>query len=212
MLVVSHFELHEAASRTQPWGKTEYVEDAGQYYSFREKPELIREVLEDFKPHNDQRAVQRFYDLLEWLNQPRAFFETNDCALRPPTDNNHPQFQFTKRVSGRLEFFYRDQKINLNKDLTRSLYRALSLHLQVERPDFHNAIFDISGAPTDYIDLPGGEHERTGVRFSIHFNAYGNGDADAWDNLYVAIDGLFNAFEGVDRELDGAILKFPKPC
>lgn len=209
MLVVSHYQLHEDASRTQPWGKTEYARDAGQYYSFRDKPQLIREVLEDFKPHENQKSVQRFYELLEWLNQPNAFFETNDCALRPPADNPDPQFQFSKKVTGRLEFFFRDHKANIAENLSRSLYRALSLHLQVERPDFHNAIFDISGAPTDYLDLPGSEDERTGVRFSIQFNAYGNGDSDAWSNLYVAIDGLFNAFKGVDREIDGAILKFP---
>ncbi|CAN7418463.1 hypothetical protein LJR277_002572 [Pseudomonas sp. LjRoot277] len=212
MLVVSHFELDEAASRTQPWGKTEYAENAenaGQYYSFREKPELIREVLEDLKPHEDQRAVQRFYELLEWLNQPSAFFETNDCALRPPADNTHPQFQFSKRVSGRLEFFFRDLKANTDKAKSQWLYRMLSLHLQVERPDFYNAIFDISGAPTDYIDLPGSERERTGVRFSIGFNAYGNGDTDAWNNLDIAMQGLFEAFKGIDVGLDGAILKFP---
>jgi hypothetical protein len=153
--------------------------------------------------------VQRFYELLEWLNQPRAFFETNDCALRPPTDNPDHQFQFSKKVHGRLEFFFRDLKANIEKDKTQWLYRALSLHLQVERPDFHNAIFDISGAPTDYIDLPGSEDERTGVRFSIQFNAYGNGDADAWSNLDVAILGLFEAFRGIDKGLDGSILKFP---
>ena len=59
MLVVSHYEIQESASRSQPWGKTTYSENAGEYFSFRERPELIREVLEDFKPFESKDAVQR---------------------------------------------------------------------------------------------------------------------------------------------------------
>lgn len=209
MLVVSDYEVQDGSSRSQPWGKTSYSENGGQYHSFRQQPELIREVLEDFKPYEDQRAVQEFYCMLEWLNRPNAFFETNDCALRPPFSNPDAQFSYTHKINGRLEFFLRELSLNKVRTAMLWVYRMLSLHLQVERPDARNAIFDISGAPTDYIDLPGSENERTGVRFSIQFSAYGNGDTQAWSSLFDAINSLFEAFKGVERGFEGDFLKFP---
>ncbi len=106
MLVVSHFELQESAGRSHPWGKTTYSENAGEYCSFREKPELIREVLEDFKPHESQKTILRFYELLEWVNRPSGLLETNDCYFRPPSTNPDEQFVFSNKVTGRVEFFF----------------------------------------------------------------------------------------------------------
>ncbi|MBI6576846.1 MULTISPECIES: hypothetical protein [Pseudomonas syringae group] len=209
MLVVSHYEIQETAGRSQPWDKTTYTENAGAYYSFCEKPELIREVLEDFKPFESQKAVQTFYELLEWLNRKEGALETNDCFFRPPAENPDDQFRFSTKTHGRLEFFIRKLDMNLSGDAVHWLYRMLSLHLQVERPDFHSAIFDIAGAETEYLELPGGRNERTGLRLCIYFNAYGDGDANAWDNLDIAIHGLFEAFKGIERGIQGDFLKFP---
>jgi hypothetical protein len=209
MLVVSHYEIQETAARSHPWGKTTYTENAGEYYSFREKPELIRESLEDFKPYDSRRAVQSFYELLEWLNREDGVLETNDCFFRPPAENPDDQFKFDTKTHGRIEFFIRKLEANLSGDAIQWLYRMVSLYLQVERPDFHCAIFDIAGAATDYVELPGGHDERTGLRLCIYFNAYGNGDAEAWENLNITIQGLFNAFKGVERAIHGDFLKFP---
>ncbi|HGJ8975868.1 TPA: hypothetical protein ACJX8E_006348 [Pseudomonas aeruginosa] len=210
MLVVSHYQLQESASRAQPWDKTTYTENAGEYYSFRDNPELIREVLEDFKPHESQEAVRLFYEMLEWLNRKDGSLETNDCLLRPPEENLDDQFLFSRKARGRVEFFMRQLEFNLLDEACLWLYRMLSIHLQVERPDFQAAIFDIAACPTDYLNLPGRHDERTGVRFCIYFNAYGNGDAEAWDNLHTALDGLFEAFKAVERSMSGGYVKFPQ--
>ena len=209
MLVVSHYQLQENAARSQPWGKTTYTENAGQYYSFREKPALIREVLEDFKPYETQEAIQTFYELLEWLNRAEGVLETNDCFFRGPSENPDDQFQFTTKTHGRIEFFIRKLDANLSDDAVHWVYRMISIYLQVERPDFHAAIFDIAAGQTDYLDLPGGHDERTGLRLCIYFNAYGNGDAETWKNLNVAIQGLFNAFKGLENAFHGDFIKFP---
>ena len=211
MLVVSHYEIQESASRSQPWGKTTYSENAGEYFSFRERPELIRQVLEDFKPFESNDAVQTFYALLEWLNRDEGVLETNDCFFRPPAENPDDQFQFTRKTHGRIEFFIRKLDANLSGDAVHWLYRMMSLYLQVERPDFHCGIFDIAAARTDYIELPGEREERRGLRLCIYFNAYGNGDANAWDNLEIAIQGLFNAFKGLEAAIHGDFLKFCQP-
>jgi hypothetical protein len=44
----------EEDRRTHPWGKTAYNERGGFYSNFIKNPELITEVLEDFKPHEDR--------------------------------------------------------------------------------------------------------------------------------------------------------------
>lgn len=210
MLVVSHFKIQDTAARTQPWVKTHYTENGGQYYSFRERPEFIRQVLEDFKPFESQAAVRSFYELLEWLNREEGVLETNDCYFRPPSDNPDDQFKFTKKTHGRIEFFVRKLEANLSDDAVQWVYRMISIYLQVERPDFEAAIFDIAAGATEYLDLPGGQDERTGLRFCIYFNAYGNGNAEAWSNLDVAIQGLFNAFKGLESAAHGDFIKFPQ--
>lgn len=209
MLVVSHYKIQEAASRSQPWDKTTYSENAGQYYSFRTHPRLVREVLEDLKPYDHQASIQEFYSLLEWLNREDGALETNDCYFRAPTGNPDDQFQFDSKANGRVEFFIRKLEANLSEDAVHWVYRMISLYLQVERPDFKCAIFDIAAAATDYLDLPGGHDQRTGLRLVIYFSAYGNGDAETWSNLHAAIQGLFNAFKGLETAIHGDFLKFP---
>lgn len=74
--------------RSHPWKKTSYEERAGFYSNFIKNPELITEVLEDFKPHESQKAVQTFYEFIKWINGSASAFETNDCAMREGVINN----------------------------------------------------------------------------------------------------------------------------
>ena len=66
----------EQDRRSHPWGKTAYNERAGFYSNFIQHPELITEVLEDFKPHEDKKAIQTFYTFLKWINGAESAFET----------------------------------------------------------------------------------------------------------------------------------------
>lgn len=122
-------------------GKTAYNERAGFYTNFILNPELITEVLEDFKPHEEKKAIQTFYSFLRWINGSESAFETNDCALRENViANTDSLFKFSHKIDGRVEFFLREHQYNCHKDISTWLMRMSSLYLQVERPDFFNAL------------------------------------------------------------------------
>lgn len=195
--------------RSHPWGKTAYDERAGFYSNFIENPQLITEVLEDFKPYESKPAVQTFYSFLEWINGPDSSFETNDCALRDGIImNNDPLFKFTHKIDGRVEFFLRQQQHNCNKNVATWLMRMSSLYLQVERTNFFNSLIDIQLAPTDFIMLPA--NQRDGYRIRLAFNAYGDGELDTWEALNCTFDSILKATKRLNQALtEGNSPTFP---
>lgn len=203
------FRKSEDDRRSHPWGKTTYEERGGVYTNFINAPELITESLEDFKPHNTQRAVQIFYSFLKWINGPDSFFETNDCALNEGViPNNDPLFKFSNKLDGRVEFFLRSHELNCDKDIVMWLMRMSSLYLQVERPEFFNAIIDIQLAPTDFIMLPA--DKQYGYRIRLVFAAYGNGEVETWNALSATFNSIWKSTERLNRALtEGSSPTFP---
>ena len=59
-----------------------------QYYDFQKNPELIEEVLEDFRPYEEHGAIKRFYSMVRWLNgpgsEPVACGNRTDCPVHRP--------------------------------------------------------------------------------------------------------------------------------
>jgi hypothetical protein len=78
--------ISEQDIRTQPW-KDSIHDVRGRYYNFREHPKMIRQVLEDFKSHEEYESIQNFYGMLEWINGPDSNFESSDCRLTGPAAN-----------------------------------------------------------------------------------------------------------------------------
>lgn len=86
--------------------------------------------------------------------------------------------------------------------------RMSSLYLQVERPDFFNALIDIQLAPTDFITLPA--DQRDGYRIRLVFNAYGNGDVEVWEALNTTFNSIFESTKRLNKALsEGASPTFP---
>lgn len=83
----------------------------------------------------------------------------------------------------------------------------LSLYLQVERPDYQDAIFSISTIPTDYVLVP--NSKGAGFRVSIAFDAYGNGDTDTWESLLIAFDALLKALKRLEIGMTVSMPDFP---
>jgi len=190
--------------RSHPWRKTEYNERPGFYSNFITNPELIPDVLEDFSPYADKPAVQTFYRFLRWINGHESQLETNDCALRDSViDNPDGVFNFSHKIDGRVEFFYRDHKMNCRDDYVIWLFRMTSLYLQVERPDFLNGLITMQLAPTDFINLP--TNESAGHRIRLSFHAYGNGDGEVWS----ALRTTFECIRKVTERLNIAMTEGP---
>src|ERR1700691_4368640 len=105
-----------------PWTIVE-SQPGAQYWNFAESPELISQVLEDFKPWAHYPAIQKFYELLAWLNGADSIFETNDCAFvdKSKVDTATPvvvrQAFDTDPMSvhGRLTVIFRDLKLNASR-------------------------------------------------------------------------------------------------
>lgn len=199
----------EEDRRTHPWGKTAYDERGGFYSNFIVNPELITEALEDFKPHEGREAVQTFYSFLKWINGPESAFETNDCALRENVIiNTDSLFKFTHKIDGRVEFFLREHQYNCRQDIATWLMRMSSLYLQVERPEFLNALIDIQLAPTDFITLPA--DQRNGYRIRLVFNAYGDGETEVWGALDTTFNNIFKSTKRLNSALsEGSTPTFP---
>ena len=95
--------VDDGCTRGHPWRGSQYSDEV-EYYDFKKNPELIRTSLEDFKPYADQAATNRFYELLEWLNGPDSFLETNDYAFRGPAPNENPKMAYPLECHAKVAF------------------------------------------------------------------------------------------------------------
>jgi hypothetical protein len=87
------------------------------YYDFKKNPELVSEVLEDFKPWAHYDSVQLFYEMLRWVNGPESKFETSDCGFRGPGENQQKDGWPKEMVcSGGLFVFFRNLQYNLSDE------------------------------------------------------------------------------------------------
>jgi hypothetical protein len=196
MLVLPEFnnDPYEKPRRHR-WNKTTYSARGGKYHDFVKSPDLISQVLEDFRHHEDQQAVQTFYAFLRWINGRENSLETNDCALTE-VEESRDNFVGSKKIGGRVELFFRHSI--LNQELTRihRLWTVLSFHLQTIRPDFQLGYFTISIVPTTYtdeiinVDYPG-------HRLRVFVSAYDNSDQEVFDRLHVLFNGLWDAMKEV---------------
>ncbi|AXC66210.1 hypothetical protein DOE63_11970 [Salmonella enterica subsp. diarizonae serovar 59:z10:-] len=202
MLVYPAIDLYSRGNRKQPWDKTTtYQYHEGQYYNFREQPELIETSLEDFIEYSDKPAVQTFYSLLKWLNGDLSALESTDCMF---SGSPHPNdaaivFHCTHLSSGRLEFFIRNLEYNKEERAIGWVLCKLSLYLQIERPDFRKGTFSIVPLVTEY--LSAGGDEISGYRICVYFEAYGNGIDDTWLSLNIMFNGIMEALKRMNAEM-----------
>lgn len=201
LVTVNPFKaLDNKAARQHPWTTTMHAENPGAYYDFIKNPELIREKLEDFKPHESQKAIQFFYEMLERINGEDGRLETCDCALGKLTDALG-NFGKTHQIRGRLEIIARQRSINTNLQSLGVIVRQLSIDLQNEWADCDAIWIDIQCLKTQFMDMPVGQ--QTGYRTSIFFEVNGNGGDEVWRNLYF----LFTSLDHVIRQLGEVIAR-----
>jgi hypothetical protein len=200
MLIVPDDSKTQSGCRTHPWSRTEYIEDGGAYYDFKSRPDLIPEVLEDFRPHAKYDAIQQFYKFLRWINtSPQSSLETNDCALRSPHAHGDTIFDFRLKIDGRLHIFFRDYGNNIDRDCFTWLERMFWLYLQVYEPNFRRGLITVLACETDYVDLL--PQKCRGKLLSLTFNAYGDSEADAFNSLLVVFNGFWEASKRISNSL-----------
>ena len=210
--------------RHHPW-LTAMKDETERYYDFRRQPELIRTVLEDYLPMAHYEAVRSFYSLLEWLNGEDSPFETNDCGLRPVTDNNQPELTAKRLViSGRLMVFFRELDRNVSPESAAAFNRTGSF--LTHRPDFQSsdstewlvrrsleefdrlfperqeACIGIELMPTLFEQATESRpEEKLGYELNYRFWAWGDDENEVMVNLSIVVEALHLTFAQLSTEL-----------
>lgn len=189
--------MNKQAARQHPWTTTARAENAGAYFDFIKHPELIREKLEDFKPHESHRAVQFFYEMIERINRKDGPLETCDCALSPIISRPN-LFGKPHQMLGRIEIIARKRSINTDLTALSNIVQSLSICLQNEWTDCNVVLIEIHCLKTEFMDMPVGQ--ATGYRTSIFFEVNGDSGDEIWRDLYftfVSLDHAIAKIEGI---------------
>ncbi len=212
--------------RHQPWDETEGAAECI-YYNFRQSPELIPEVLEDFKPFSHYRSVQSFYDLLRWMTEDDCPFESNDCRLSLPQPNSqrHLANKDVVRV-GSLMFFFHNLKLNLSEDsklwankirsrqiepievrptpneLYLELARCCLQGLREINPDSLTDCISVSFLPVLYDEAPAlNEDDRFGCQMVFRFWVWGDTDDEIMSSFDKTVSAMTQCLKIIATEL-----------
>lgn len=187
-------------SRARNWGVAQ--SDASfRYYDFRLHPELITEVLEDFRPFSGRAAVQKFYAMLASLNGERSPFETNDSAFNAPALNDSPGGSAkVYQVSGRVMVLFRDLALNTLRDNLEWLEEGIHRHAGGLTPEFADGVLGTSIMRMHMPELGSDREPLAGHQLAVHFWAWGDSDEEVFENLAVVIDNLHISMTGLSKE------------
>ncbi len=169
------------------------------YYDFKEKPELISQVLEDFKPWEEHKAIQLFYEMLRWLNGDDSALESSDCALARQLSENQTKGPFPRGLQwlGRLMVFYRNLKLNVSPQPTEWLKRATYFHLNRLDPEFEKGSIGLFLTKASYLHLQG----QLGNQLVILFFAFGDNEQEGMGNLGRLFANLYEALKCVSEQI-----------
>lgn len=113
------------------------------FIDFRQRPDRIPEVLEDYRPHAHQPAVQTFYEFLKWMNGPESVLETCDCALLGPEKvKSRKMSRFPLILHGRVMLMHREPGANFIEGAPTIFIQHL--YEQLQRVDALTPLRDMS--------------------------------------------------------------------
>lgn len=185
MIVYRAKELDiDGTARAHPWAVANYDQSC-RYVNFRNAPHEIETSLEDFRRWEGQHhaTVQRFYDLLRWLNGPDSHFETNDCAFTLAL-NTDPLRPYKVQVSGRLMLFASAMGLTCAPGFIDWLIDAFGFYLsRVE--SLEAGAVGISKAGCFYKAVGREAHELV-----LYFWAWGDSDEAAMEKLGGVFDRM----------------------
>ena len=172
----------------------------GRYYDFNNHPELIREVLEDFKEWEHFQGVQLFYEMLEWVNGPASHFETNDCTMKGPHPNAIKAVSSPLTGGGRLMFFFRELRFNLSEEKV-SWLREMMQYILESLPGNDFTYAQLCFFETLFTELPGTELEKIGKEVVIEFWAWGGTNEEVMSNFKLIVSNILSAFKQLSAEI-----------
>jgi hypothetical protein len=189
--------------RAHPWDYAERSEEE-RYYDFKEHPELIPEVLEDYRPWAQSPAVQSFYELLRWINGEDSALETSDCAFMGPRPNDDPKWRKKLFCSGRLMILFRDLPLNTVYQYMQQLNEAVHFYLERLEPEFRWGSVGTTLMHIYYTDL-----NRPGRQLMLSFWAWGDTEEETFANLDTLIRTVSECIRKVSRDVKEAQASSP---
>jgi hypothetical protein len=210
--------------RAQPWSTAERDENE-KYYDFRAHPELISEVLEDFRPWDHYESVERFYELVRWVNGDDSRFESNDCAFAGPSENAQKE-KFSKELvcSGRLMLYFRSLDLNLSTGSGE-----FALRVEKDPPDYlANLLFEwlversleligpldkesiwtclaLEIHPAFYTEALVNDKDKFGHQVSFQFWAWGDNEGETMENFGIVVDAMSRCLRILSDEMPEAL-------
>jgi hypothetical protein len=196
-----------AEPRSHPWSGSA-LDPGARYYDLSATPELIRAVLEDFKPFQAHAAVDDFYSLLERLNDPQCALESSDCAFSGPQPNQSQHMPGSLECSGRLIILFRALEQNTLEARMAWLRRALQRELAALDPRFGAGIIGTTLVPIRYLALPDGA--QLGQQLMLSFWAFGDSEASVMQALSRLFRNLSRALRSVSAQVAASATAKPR--
>jgi hypothetical protein len=189
-------DLEDLPLRQHPW-TTSSLNPEWKYYDLKEQPQLIRSHLEDFKPYEHYESVQRVYELLEFLNGPDSFLETNDSRLSVNEPNpDFPRIPKKNLLMNDFSVLFRRVELNLltNDEYTRALVRDIESKLDMTKEPVYGAI-KLYRFGTGFIHVKDDFKEGNSVIYKLL--AWGDTEEEQFKNHNRILDHLIPYFKSL---------------
>lgn len=199
MIVYYDSRFEADGVRAHPWDHAERSEEE-RYYDFKEHPDLIPEVLEDYRPWARYQAIQTFYELLRWLNGEDSALESSDCAFMGPRPNGNEKWQKSLQCSGRLLVLFRDTRLNTVDRYMQQLNEGVHFYLERLDPEFKWGAVGTTLMHIYYMDL-----DRPGRQLMLSFWAWGDTEEETFDSLDRLMHAVSECLRLISRDVKQAI-------
>src|ERR1019366_6892694 len=199
MIVYQHSDPMAEITRARRWTVSEH-DSSHRYYDFRAQPELITEVLEDFRPYSDQPAVIEFYEFVANTNGDSSHFETNDCAFKSPHPNTSKTSPKTLQASGRVMFYFRDLSLNVTREYEEWLEEGVLYYLGQVTPDFADGAVGTSVMKMHMPELASGGKPADAFELCLHFWSWGDTESEVWSNLQIVVHNIHWALAALSHD------------
>jgi len=161
------------------------------FVDFLKHPELIRTSLEDFIPFKNQLAVERFFELVEWMLNDDSPWETTESKFWSPVRNTGPAFpDYSVICSGRLVFFCRNHLWQSRH--SDWLFSRLLEGLLRHKPVVPNACVGVFTVPTLFVSLSQDQGKTAPLCAALGVRCYGFGNTEdeAFDGFGSGVDAV----------------------
>jgi hypothetical protein len=197
MKVYRHDDDMAHPSRARNWVVAR-SDPSNLYYDFTKSPELIPDVLEDFRPFAPWPAIQEFYTMLTEINGERSQFETNDSAFNGPAASDGARMSGKRlQVSGRVMVLFRDLVLNTRRQNVEWLERGIHSYASGLTPAFEDGLLGTSIMRMHLAELASESQPAAGYELAVHFWAWGDSDDEVFANLAVVVQNMRESFSRV---------------